>query len=52
MSMMNTFRTAMQKRALYVRTRDEISAMSRESGHDVGIFVDDADKIAWTAVYG
>jgi uncharacterized protein YjiS (DUF1127 family) len=52
MSMMNTLRTAMEKRALYVRTRNEIRAMPRDVGHDLGIFPDDADQIAWAAVYG
>jgi uncharacterized protein YjiS (DUF1127 family) len=52
MSMMNNFRAALAKRALYVRTRNDIRDMSRETGHDLGIFVDDADQIAWRAVYG
>jgi uncharacterized protein YjiS (DUF1127 family) len=52
MTMIHSFRAAMQKRALYVRTRNEIATMSRETGHDIGIFPEDADKIAWNAVYG
>ncbi|MBL4927679.1 DUF1127 domain-containing protein [Fuscibacter oryzae] len=40
------------KRALYRRTRDEIASMSRAEALDLGIFPEDAAKIAHQAVYG
>ena len=52
MSILNQIRDAMAKRAVYVRTRNEIRAMPRDVAHDIGLFPEDAEQIAWTAVYG
>ncbi len=52
-SILNTIRTAAQKRAAYNRTVAEISAISTELGvEDLGIFPGDAHKIAMRTVYG
>ncbi len=45
-------RAAAAKRALYRRTRDEIASMSRSEALDLGIFREDAAKIAHKAVWG
>ncbi|QQA44500.1 hypothetical protein [Pelagovum pacificum] len=51
--MFTTFRTAMQKRALYNRTRRELEALpTRLAVEDLGIFPGDARSIASNAVYG
>ena len=52
-SILTTIRTAAQKRAAYNRTFNEISAMPVERAvEDLGIFPEDAHKIALRAVYG
>ena len=48
----NNVRTAMAKRAAYNRIRNEIESMPQETAIDVGIFREDAEKIAASAVYG
>lgn len=40
------------KRAMYRRTRDEIAAMPRDIALDLGIFPEDAERIARKAVWG
>ena len=40
------------KHALYRRTRDEIAGMSRKAALDLGIFPEDAKRIAREAVWG
>jgi len=45
-------REAAAKRALYRRTRDEIATMPRHIALDLGIFPEDAEQIARTAVWG
>ena len=40
------------KRALYRRTRDEIASMPRQAALDLGIFPEDAARIAREAVWG
>jgi uncharacterized protein YjiS (DUF1127 family) len=40
------------KRALYRRTRDEIASLSRREAIDLGIYPQDAERIAREAVYG
>ena len=52
MTVLNTVRTAIEKRVAYARTRNEIAKMPRDLAHDVGIFREDAAKIAAKAVYG
>lgn len=45
-------RRAAAERALYRRTRDEIAAMPRSVALDLGIFPEDAEKLARQAVWG
>ena len=45
-------RSAAEKRALYRRTRDEIASMPRRVALDLGIFPEDAERIAHKAVWG
>ena len=40
------------KRAAYRQTVREIAAMPQDVALDLGIFREDAGKIAWTHVYG
>jgi hypothetical protein len=40
------------KRALYRSTRDEIAMLPRSIAIDLGIFPEDADRIAREAVWG
>lgn len=53
MTMFNTLRTAVTKRAAYNRTRHEIANLPVEHAvEDLGIYPGDAAKIASKAVYG
>ena len=52
MKLIETLKAAAATRALYKRTRDEIARMPRDVALDLGIFPEDADRIAWAAVYG
>lgn len=52
MTMMNTLRSAIAKRAAYVRTIREIQAMPLDVALDLDIFREDAPRIARRAVYG
>jgi uncharacterized protein YjiS (DUF1127 family) len=52
MTMFTTIRTALTKRAAYIRTRNEIRAMPQDVALDLGIFRGDADAIAYQAIYG
>jgi hypothetical protein len=52
MKLIDTLKAAAANRALYKRTRDEIARMPRDVALDLGIFPEDADRIAWVAVYG
>ncbi|MCF2903758.1 hypothetical protein L0666_02060 [Octadecabacter sp. CECT 8868] len=53
MTLMNTLRDRLAKRAAYNRTRDAIAHLPTEFAiEDLGIFPSDADKIATRAVYG
>ncbi len=47
-----SMREAARKRALFVRTRNEIAAMPRAAALDLGIYPEDADAIARKAVWG
>lgn len=51
-TIIDQFRDAAAKRALYRRTRDEIAKMPRDIALDLGIFPEDADLIAHKAVWG
>lgn len=50
--MLNTFYTALQKRAAYNRTRREIAKLPLDVALDLDIYPGDADRIAAKAVYG
>jgi len=52
MSILDTVRTAARKRALYNRTVSEIRRMPLDVALDLDIYPGDAERIAWTAVYG
>lgn len=52
MTVLNSVRTAIEKRAAYNRIRNEIARMPAETAIDLGIFREDADKIAAKAIYG
>jgi uncharacterized protein YjiS (DUF1127 family) len=52
MNFIASLREAARKRALYVRTRNEIAAMPRDVAADLGIYPGDADQIARKAVWG
>lgn len=45
-------RHAARRRAAYHQTMREIAAMPRDVALDLGIFREDAAKIAWKHVYG
>lgn len=52
MTVLNTVRTAVQKRAIYLRTKHELQNMPQETAIDLGLFKEDAGKNAYRAVYG
>lgn len=52
MSFMNRVRTGYEKRRLYNRTVAEIQSLPRDVALDLGIFPEDARRIAREAVYG
>lgn len=53
MSMIETLRSRLAKRAAYNRTRREIANLPTEYAiEDLGLVPSDADKIASKAVYG
>jgi hypothetical protein len=52
MNIIHQFKEAAHKRALYVKTRDEIARMPLEVALDLDIFRGDAERIAYEAVYG
>lgn len=52
MTVLNTVRTAVQKRVAYTRLKHEISTMRQETAIDLGMFREDAASIANKAIYG
>lgn len=52
MTVLNTVRKAVQKRAAFKRLEHEIRTMSLHTALDLGIFREDATKIASKAIYG
>jgi hypothetical protein len=52
MNIIHQFREAAHKRALYIKTRDEIARMPLDVALDLDIFRGDAERIAYAAVYG
>lgn len=51
-SIMTRLRRAAAKRAAYHRTAREIANLPLDVALDLGIFREDAEKIAWSHVYG
>lgn len=51
-AMMTRLRDAAARRAAYLQTVREISALPRETAWDLGFFREDAEKIARKHVYG
>lgn len=51
-SLFAKYRAEAAKMAAYRRTRDEIARLPRSVALDLGIFPEDADKIAREAVWG
>ena len=52
MNVMQTLRTALEKRSRYNRTVHEIRTMPLDVALDLGIYREDAHRIASKAVYG
>ena len=52
MNFITAYRANAVKRALYRRTRDEIAALPRQAALDLGIFPEDAARIARESVWG
>ncbi|MBU2360558.1 hypothetical protein [Loktanella sp. M215] len=52
MTLIETIRQTIAKRAVYARTKAEIESMPLDVALDLNIHRDDAAKIAWQAVYG
>ncbi|EBA11677.1 hypothetical protein [Roseobacter sp. CCS2] len=52
MTVLNTVRTAVQKRVAYSRLKHELRAMPVETAIDLGMFREDASKVAAKAIYG
>ena len=50
--LIENFRTAAEKRARFLRTRDEIARMPLDIALDLDIYPGDADRLAHEAVYG
>ena len=52
MKLITILRIAAAKRAAYLRTKAEIARMPLDVALDLGMYREDADRIAWQAVYG
>ena len=52
MTVLNTVRTAVQKRVAYSRLKYELASMRVETAIDLGMFREDAGKTAAKAIYG
>ena len=52
MTVLNTVRTAVQKRVAYGRLKYELESMPLETAIDLGMFREDAAKIAAKSIYG
>ncbi|MCK0094748.1 hypothetical protein MWU60_04140 [Yoonia sp. F2084L] len=52
MTVLNTVRTAVQKRVAYSRLKRELEMMPVETAIDLGMFREDASKVASKAIYG
>lgn len=51
-NLFTTYRENAAKRALFRRTRDEIAGMPRREALELGIYPEDATRIAREAVWG
>lgn len=52
MTLFSSVRAAVQKRAAYIRTRNELASLPVDVALDLDIYPGDADKIAHKAIYG
>lgn len=52
MTVMNTVRTAIEKRVAYSRLKHELATMPQQTAIDLGMFREDAGIIASKAIYG
>ena len=52
MTVMNSVRTAIEKRVAYSRLKHELATMPQETAIDLGMFREDAGKTASKAIYG
>lgn len=52
MTVLNHVRTAIEKRVAYSRLKHELETMPVETAIDLGMFREDARKIAAQAIYG
>ncbi|MBR2575591.1 MAG: hypothetical protein IKE14_14815 [Loktanella sp.] len=52
MKVLTTVRTAMRKHAAYLRLKNELASMPQDVAIDLGLFREDAAKIASKAIYG
>ena len=51
-SLFAKYRAELARQVAYRRTRDEIAGLPRSVSLDIGIFPEDADRIARAAVWG
>ena len=52
LNVIQTLKDAVERRHRYHQIREEIAGLSRREAIDLGLFPEDADRIAWDAVYG
>lgn len=52
LTIIQNLKTAANRRHRYWQIRDEIAHMTRREAADIGLFPEDAERIAWDAVYG
>ena len=52
MTVLNTVRTAIEKRVAYKRLKHELASMPLETAIDLGMFREDAGRTAHKAIYG
>ena len=52
MTVLTTVRSAIEKRVAYSRLKHELETMRLETAIDLGMFREDAGKVAAKAIYG
>ena len=52
LNVIQNLKDAAARRHRYHQIREEIAGLSRREAIDLGLFPEDADRIAWDAVYG